>query len=145
MPRIHRIAVPALLIALAGCWPGYRPAGNQASSDAHTYISTAMSPKTIRVIDHTTNTVLWSIDLPVGKQVTLQFYANHDPKNTARPDLMRWELSDAGREFGELHSSMPVPPASQRRIEWEHRKTPDVPTPETADLPKASNGTAPVR
>jgi hypothetical protein len=133
MPQFHRFAPAALLLVLAGCsWPGYRPAGSQASNDAHTYISTPDAAKSVRVLDSSTNTVLWSMDVPIGKQLTLQFYDDHDPRNADRPALMRWELSNAGREFGELHSSMPVPDQHHRRIDWYLTRNPGVPVPEAA-------------
>src|SRR5207248_2380081 len=56
-----------------------------------------------------------------------------DPKNTARPALMRWEIYEAGNEFGDLHNAMPVPDAGRRKIVWDVQKTPAVPTPENTE------------
>jgi hypothetical protein len=144
MLRLARVAIPALALALAACNPGYRPGGNQSSSDAHTYISTPDAPKTIRVLDWTTNTVLWEMDVPVGKQLTIQFYDDHDPKNAARPALMRWELWPAGTEFGELHNAMPVPDKNHRELRMELTRRPATPTPENVEMPgPAAPGTTP--
>src|SRR5437773_5544586 len=137
MPQTHRLAIPlfaaAAFAGLAACWPGHRPGGSEQSIDEHTYISTPDFPKTVRVVDWTTNTTLWSVDVPVGKQVTIRFYDDHDPKNTARPALMRWEIYEAGNEFGDLHNAMPVPDAGHRKIVWDVQKTPAVPTPENTE------------
>lgn len=136
MFRLDRLAVPALAMLLAGCaWPGYRPGGNQSSADQYTCISTPDAPKTISVLDWTTNTTIWQMDVPPGKQLTMQFYDDHDPKNVARPTLMRWELWPAGQEFGELHNALPVPDKDHRLVRMDMTKRPATPTPENVELP----------
>lgn len=136
MPRLDRLAVPALCLLLAGCaWPGYRPGGNNSSTDAHTYFSTPDAPKTIKLMDWTTNTTIWQMDIPIGKQLTMQFYDDHDPKNVARPALMRWELWEIGHEFGELHNSMPAPDMYHRRLEMYITRNTATPTPENVEVP----------
>ncbi len=140
MPKFHRFAVAAALALFSGC-AYHDPGGSGASYDEHTYISTPDSPKSIAVVDWTTNTTLWSIDLPIGKQVTIRFYEDHDPKNTERPDLMRWEIFEAGNLYGLLHNSMPVPDAGHRKIIWEQMKHPAAPLAETAGTMPASTST----
>jgi hypothetical protein len=103
-------------LAMAGC-AGYTPGGSGASVDEFTYQSTADTPKTVKVIDWTTNTTIWSLDIPVGKELVVRFYDDHDVKNATRPALMRWELFESGREHGELHNAIPVPEAGHRRID----------------------------
>jgi hypothetical protein len=122
---------------MAGCWPGYRPGGSQASYDEYTYVSTPDEPKTVKLLESTTNTTIWTVEVPIGKELVVKFYEDHDPKNTTRPTLMRWEIFEAGHEFGELHNAMPVPDAAHRRVDWFLRKNGTaVPAPEPAAAPK---------
>jgi hypothetical protein len=142
MPTISTTARLAALAALAlipACGlPWHDPGGSQASYDEHTYISTPDSPKTIKVVDWTTNTTLWSIDLPIGHQVTIRFFEDFDPKNRERPDLMRWQVWDRPDLYGQLRSSMPVPDKNHRKIIWDHMERPAAPTPENAGTPPAA-------
>jgi len=144
MPTQRRrlAALPCLLIALAGpplvgCMPGYDPGGPQASRDLYTYESTPDFPQTIILKDISTDETIWSMEVPVGKQVVIRFYEGHDTKNIARPDLMRWRLFDRGTQYGELDSAIPVPASISRRVDVVLRKNADavtksVPAPEPA-------------
>jgi hypothetical protein len=127
------LAAGLLALGVAGCDPGHRPGGSQTSMDEFTYESTPDTPKTIRVLDLGTNSVLWTIQVPVGQQVVIRF--NENPKSTDpnRPDLMWWELMEMGNEHRQLHNSMPAPPSYLRRIDVELRKNATaVPAPEMA-------------
>ena len=137
LSRTLRCLFAAIALSSAGCWPGYRPGGSQASYDEYTYPSTPDMPTTIKLVEWTTNTTIWSVDIPVGKQLTVRFYENHDPKNATRPTLMRWEIFENGHEFGELHNAIPVPDMSHRRVDPYIRKNGTmVPAPEAAPAPK---------
>ena len=137
MSVCRRLMLIAVIGALGGCWPGYRPGGSQASADEYTYVSTPDCPQTIQLLDWTTNTTIWTLDVPVGKELVMRFYDDHDPKNPTRPALMRWEIFDAGREFGELHNAIPAPDSSHRRVDPSIRKTATaVPAPEAAATSK---------
>jgi hypothetical protein len=115
------------LVALNGCIPGYYPGGPLASLDLFTYPSTVDYPQNIRLIDLTTNATLWSYDIPVNQQVVIQFFEEHDKKNTTRPDLMRWEIMDIGSSRArDLSNSMPVPRASERRVDVYLRPSPAI-------------------
>ncbi len=132
-----RLLLIASVAALGGCWPGYRPGGSQASNDEFTYESTADTPKSVRLVDWTTNTTIWSVDIPVGKELVIRFYEDHDKKNATRPALMRWEIFDNGREYGELHNAIPAPDMSHRRVDpYIGSNATAVPAPEPARVPK---------
>jgi hypothetical protein len=110
-------------LALGGCYQwGYDPGGPQASRDLFTYESTPDLPQTITLKEVSTDETIWSLEIPVGKQVTIRFYDNTNPRNTARPDLMRWRIFDRGTQYGELDSSIPVPPSINRRVDVSLRK-----------------------
>lgn len=137
--RPSRSLILALVLAAAtaaGCWPGYRPGGAGASIDEYTYESTVEVPKTIKLIDWTTNTTIWTLDIPPGQQAVVRFYDNHDPKNATRPALMRWQLFEIGREMGHLGNAIPAPGKDQRRVDWFKRDTPAAtPAPEPVAAP----------
>jgi hypothetical protein len=105
-----------------------------ASRDLYTYESTPDYPQNITVIDFTTGEKLLSIEVPVGQQLVIRFYEDHDTKNTARPDLMRWKLMPRGTQFGELPNSMPVPDYNHRRVDVTLRKEAEA-VPKPANVP----------
>lgn len=143
MSRRHIIAAAlglslAGLTGLAGCVPGYYPGGSLASRDLYTYESTPDAPTNITVIDWTTGEQLLQVEVPVGQQLVVRFFENHNKKNTERPDLMRWKLMKAGTTFGELDNSMPVPDYGHRRVDVSLRKNATaVPKPLPAAEPAA--------
>jgi len=123
----------AAVSSVGGCMPGYRPGGGQSSMDAFAYESTVDYPQTVKVVDLGTNAVLWTMEVPVGKQLIIRFYEDHDLKNERCPSLLRWELRDTGDQYGELHNSMPVPSAHRRRVDVAFRANPSAtPQPEAA-------------
>jgi hypothetical protein len=125
-----------VLIGLTGCIPGYRPGGAVQSFDEYTYLSTEQNPQTVKLVEWSTNSTIWTLDVPVGKQLVMKFYEDHDPKNTTRPALMRWEIMPAGQMYGELHNSIPCPPQDRRRVDVFHRADATaVPPPEPAATP----------
>jgi len=135
--RPARLILAAAIAALAaGCVPGYYPGGPLASYDLFTYESTMACPKNVYLLDTSTNTTIWSVEIPVGKQLVIRFYDDFDTKNPTRPTLMRWEIFDNGTTFGELHNSIPAPGRDRRRVDWEIRKHPAAaPPPEPAAAP----------
>lgn len=103
--------------------PGYSAGGPQASLDQHTFPSTPDAPQTVTLVDWTTGEVIWTVDVPVGKQVTVRFYEGSQQRNDPRrPDLMRWEIQDRGTEYGELDNVLPVPASIHRRLDVTLRK-----------------------
>lgn len=142
-PRLAARASLAALALCAGLLGGcYTEGGGQMSMDRFTYVSTPSQPKTITLVDTRTFESIWSIDVPVGQQVALQFMKN--PKNREgippdpyRPDLMRWSLMKAYDMGGDLDNSIAVPPSYSRRLEMKLRPSPEMPDP-AATLPGKS-------
>ncbi|HWB19674.1 MAG TPA: hypothetical protein VG711_05185 [Phycisphaerales bacterium] len=105
---------------ITGC---YSPEGGWLphSGGPVTYYSTEEYPKTITLVDTRTNEVLFTMDVPVGKQLSIDFDAGQgdDPVNT--PDLMRYSVWDIGTMYGRLGNSLSVPNASCRRVDMSIR------------------------
>jgi hypothetical protein len=127
------LAVAALgAAALSGC---YSASGPGWSGSAATYQSTTWSPKTVYLLDTRTGETVWSVEVPVGKQVVLQFEEGTGP-NERNQDILTWDVMDSGERFGSLPNRRAVPPAHARRLEWEQR-----PAPEYVEFEPAAGGT----
>ena len=84
--RLSRLARPfaaatilASLALSAGC---YYEGGPLRSIDRVTYVSTSWSPKTVTLIDTRTGESMWSVDIPVGQQLVIDFNAETRGDNT---------------------------------------------------------------
>lgn len=125
-----RVARPLTLglatLFLAGCFymPGYRPGGSQASRDLYTYASTVDNPQTVTLMNSVTNQPLWTVDIPIGKQLVIWFYDNQKTGDTENPSVMRWEIMDLGHESGDLANAMPVPAPGVRFVRVDRRMSP---------------------
>lgn len=124
---LSMLLVCAGISLLGGC---YSPGGSGFSTDTHTYVSTSWQPYTVTVQDTRTRQNLWSIDVPVGKQLVVHFRAGDGVKGSDTPDLMEWEIMDAGEMFGQLDNSVPVP--ADRQLLPTLRPTPELPGATTA-------------
>lgn len=117
-------ALLAVLVFASGC---YRPGGALMpyTGAPQTYYSTETRPKTVRIVDVRTNDVVFSMDIPVGKQLTMDFEdgAGDDPVYT--PDTLRYEVFDLGTKTGKLRSQMSVPNANCRRVDITLRPAPE--------------------
>jgi hypothetical protein len=115
----------ALATALPfGC---HRPQGAMMSytGGSYTYFSTEMAPKSVRLVDLRSEEVVFSMDIPVGKQLTIDFLEEKGDDPVYTPDLMRYEVWDIGTETGKLTNAMTVPGAHSRRIEISLRQGPE--------------------
>ena len=99
--------------------------GSGVSQDAFVYVSRPHEPKTVTVMDTRTGEALWTMDVPVGRKLVIDFEENKADGTPDRPDLMRWELMDASDLTGRLGNAMPVPIASARRIDMTLRTGPE--------------------
>jgi len=94
-----------------------------------TWESTAACPKTVAIIDTRTGETVFELDIPMGQQLSVQFYEHKDPqKHPEAPDLMKYTLQPLGRWVGHLTQSIEVPHAWNRRIDVFFR-TPESYTP----------------
>lgn len=129
-------ASPVLLLAgavglLGGC---HQPGGVGASLDRFTYVSDAWHPWTVNLVDTRTGETLWSVDVPVGQQITVGFREGSGP-NEFKPDMMDWGLEPAGRVGGSMPNQLPVPSSDARRLEPTFRPGPETPGTATAGSP----------
>jgi hypothetical protein len=102
------------------------------SLDRYGYVSTPWQPKTVSVIDTVSGETVWSVDVPVGQRLAMQFRENRrgstgEAVDPSRPDVLQWELMPASREHGELHNQIAVPASHTRRVEMKLRPTPEAP------------------
>ena len=84
---------------------------------AQTYFATERMPKTITLVDTRNGEVVFAMEIPVGKQLTIDFDKGTGDDPVHRPDLMRYQVFPIGTTFGRLRSSMSVPNAWSRRID----------------------------
>lgn len=121
---ILALAALAAPFALAGC---QTEGGIGYSADAYTYVSRTWEPKTISVIDTRTGETIWTLELPVGKQLNLKFVSGSGP-NEYYPDEIHWKVVEAGRKgLSDNSSRLPCPPRDARRLEWVRRPAPEMP------------------
>lgn len=114
------------LVFLAGCTT-FKPGGSEWSDDAHTWYSTPQQPTTVSVMDTRTGQALWTYEVPVNRQLSIQFFKNVAPDNLNTPDEMRWDDLAIGTVFASLQNTLPVPNDQGRRIEWVVRARPEFP------------------
>jgi hypothetical protein len=125
-------AATALACAIAGACsvPGYYEGGSRASNDLHVYVSRPHSPKTVSLVNTVSGETLWSVDIPVGKQLVVRFVDDRldDPINSS---MMKWDLMEETTDHKNLTNQMPVPGRNYRRLDLELRPAPELP--EAAD------------
>lgn len=149
--RLATITGALLLAGLAagvgGC---YYPGGPMWSADRFTYESTTWEPWTVSIEDTRTGQTFWTMDVPVGQQLVIDFNAADAGKSGMTdegshgqftPDTMRWELMPAGRRYGGLDNTLAVPPANSRLVRATLRHSPELPE----EMIAAQGGPAPVR
>ncbi|MCP4759602.1 MAG: hypothetical protein GY894_03495 [Planctomycetes bacterium] len=119
------------ILLVTGCTlkgGGLLPSAAGTSSPL-TWESTAACPKTIAIVDTRTGETVFELDIPLGEQLSIQFFEHKDPqKHPESPDIMRYTLLPLGRWVGALDESIEVPHAWNRRIDVFFR-TPDSYTP----------------
>lgn len=124
---MHRLPTLALLAAtafLAGC---YSPGGGiyPRSGGGYTYVSSEMRPITITVIDTRTEKPFFKLDIPPGKQLTMNFIEGQGDDPVERPDRMVYAIWDAGTSNGRLTNQLTCPPLGSRRIDYTIRTAPE--------------------
>lgn len=110
------VAASAVGMLLSGC---YYPGGGLFSSTEgpQTYVSTESLQKSVTMVDTRTGEVFFSIDIPPGKQLVIDFERGEGDDPVYTPDLLLYDVFDAGKTTGSLGNSMTVPPAAARRID----------------------------
>lgn len=120
-----------LAVALGGC---FSPQGAFMPyvGEPATYWSTEAMPATVTLVDTRTGQAFFTMEIPVGKQLTLDFVADGGDDPVLTPDLMRWEVFPRGTSFGTLRNAMSVPDSFSRRIDVDYRPAPEY-EPKAAD------------
>ncbi len=116
-------AVAATSTLIAGC--SYTPGGGLMSDDQFTYESTPYQPISVEVVDTRTDEVVWTMDVPVGRKVTLRFYPDKSEGYADYPDIMKWEVQGKEDFAGVLRSKTTVPDRWSRRIDVSLREEPE--------------------
>ena len=118
------LAVLALTVisGLSAC--SYTPGGMGYSDGPMTYVSDPYSPKTITIKDSRNGQVVWTYEVPVGRQVVFQIFPGKDQTKNF-PDTLKWKEMPAGLGSGELSNSMPCPPREMCVIDMSLRTTPE--------------------
>ena len=117
---ILSLGVVTMLVS-AGC---HMPHGGWFSKTggSQTYYSTESRPTTITLIDVRTGEALFAMDIPPGKQLTIDFDEGEGDDPVHRPDLLKYQIFDIGTTMGKLRSSLTVPPANVLRIDVSFRE-----------------------
>lgn len=133
---MRRSTIAASLLAAAAALGGCRSEGGIGySGDSYTYVSRTWEPKTISVVDTRTGETVWTLELPVGKQLNLKFVKGTGP-NEFYPDEIQWKVVEAGNAgLANTTSRLPCPPRDARRIEWVRRPVPELPGSELSASP----------
>lgn len=132
-PRIPALCIVATALAAAGC---YSPGGSALSvtGEPQTYHSTELRPLTVALMNVRTGEVVFSLEVPAGKQFTVDFDADEGDDPVTSPDLMRWQVFDLGTRIGRLENAMTVPAANARRLDVRYRDSEARPAPPEAPL-----------
>lgn len=117
----------AAATVLAGCsLTEFRPGGNMRSDDQFTYMSTPDLPVSVDLVDIRDNTIVWSIDVPLGQKLTMRFY--EDGARDGSPnasDVMKWQIYDSELTGTFLRNKIVVPPMTARRLDVTYRDAPE--------------------
>ena len=108
--------IACTMMPLSGC---HSPRGGilPHAGGSMTYVSTDSRQMSVSVVDVRTDEEIFVMEIPPGKQLTMDFRAGGGDDPVLRPDLMRWELFDAGTRTGRLHNGLTVPNATSRRVD----------------------------
>ncbi len=120
-------AVTAVLTGSGCSLISMRPGGVMRSEDMFTYISTPYQPLTVTLIDTRDNQQFWSVDVPIGKKLTIRFYDDKGEGSDYAPDVMRWQIYDEDMAATRLRNQIPVPGPEARRIDVSLREGPEYP------------------
>jgi hypothetical protein len=149
----------AAALVLAGC---YSPSGGlvKRRNAATTYYSSPTYPATVTIVDTRTEEPFFTIEIPAGQQLVIDFKEGKGDDDVLTPDLMTYQLFKLGTSTGRLRNSVTVPASFNRRIDVDYREaemepqSPDRPprsdeladrpdwwTPEGGERPKDSKTT----
>lgn len=121
-----RTLFPAVLslafVALTSCAHLQREKGSQESDDQHVYVSYPWEPKTVSLLDTTTDEIIWSYEVPVGQKLVIKF-ENHAKRHSGQS--MTWGVGNPDEGKIKLVNEMPVPSYQIRKLSWTIRPIPE--------------------
>ncbi len=87
------------VLVLAGC---HSPAGGwfPRTGGSNTYFSTETRPTTVTIVDTRNGETIFTMAIPVGRQLTIQFDDKQGDEPTQTPDVMRYRLFEIGTQIG---------------------------------------------
>lgn len=124
-PKLPVLAASIGALALtAGC---YSPRGSwyPSTGQGYTYISTEMRPVTITIVDTRTEEPFFKLEIPPGKQLSMNFLEGKGDDPVERPDRMVYAIWEAGTTTGTLDNQLTCPPSGCRRIVYDLRPAPE--------------------
>ena len=122
--RATTISLAAAPLLLAGCY-GPRGAIYPYSGNGYTYESSEMRPVTISLVDTRTEEPFFKLEIPAGKQLTMNFIEGEGDDPVERPDRMVYSIWDIGTSTGRLTNQLTCPPTGCRRIDYLVRTGPE--------------------
>lgn len=124
LPRVMVVALFTTLplLPLAGC--AWEQVGLGYADGRFSYASTPDYPYNVSLVNTVTGEVLWTYEVPVGKQLNIRFLEAYDAKASGQ-DVMKWDLSPIGRATNTLANSMPCPAAPSRILKVYVRDRPE--------------------
>lgn len=130
--RLPRVALTGLawfacaasLTALGGC---YGLGGSMMSVDRGRIDSRANTPKTVSIIDTRTESVVFTIDIPVDSDLLYSFAEGGGDPALGLPDTFAYEVWPRDTGLGSASNKRAVPSADARRLEWKLRPLPELP------------------
>ncbi|MDP7008245.1 MAG: hypothetical protein QGI78_01595 [Phycisphaerales bacterium] len=120
MRNLHTIVSILLVLSIFSSCKMYAPGGNaffNAPDSAATWESTEEFPKTITIIDTRSGEEVFVMEIPVGKQLVVDFESDGGDDPVETPDLMRWAIFPNGTGWGALNNAMTVPNRWSRRLD----------------------------
>jgi hypothetical protein len=114
----------AVALVLAGC---YSPSGGlvKRRGSAATYYSTQAYPATITIVDTRTEEPFFTVEIPAGHELVVDFEEGKGDDDVLTPDLMIYEIFPIGTSIGRLRNSVTVPSSYCRRIDVDYREAPE--------------------
>jgi hypothetical protein len=85
-------------------------------------------------VDTRTEEPFFTIEIPPGKQLTVDFQEGKGDDPVLTPDLMVYQIFDLGTSMGKLRNSVTVPHSYNRRIDVDYRPGPEA-APPSPDKP----------
>jgi len=83
-----------------------------------TFQSTAAVPKTVAIVDTRTGEAVFELDIPLGKQLSIEFFKySTSGERDGPPNYMKYTVHALGRTIGSLDETVDLPAAWNRRLD----------------------------